>query len=311
VLADEGRLSFSDPVEKYLPEFRALWQVTEDTPERRVLVKGSRPITLFDLLTHTSGMRGYPVTSPHWTLAEMSKVASKEPLRFPPGSHWGYSTAAIDVLGRVVEVVSGQPFAEFMQRRIFDVLEMKETTFWLSREQAARFAENYKKNAAGKLEPVKISYLYGGEPTDRQRPALGGAGLFSTAEDVSHFYQMMLGGGEWRGKRLLRSETVAAMTRNQTGALVVRPGLAVGLGFTVVEIPARMAQNATLSAGTFGHGGAHGTQSWADPVRGIIHVFLIQRAGLPDNAEVLIAYRQALAASLDSAGILVRESLAR
>jgi CubicO group peptidase (beta-lactamase class C family) len=299
LLADEQKLRFTDPVEKYLPEFRKPWLIEEDKAERRVLVRPARAITIFDLLTHTSGMGGYGVTDPHWTLAEMSKIAAREPLRFPPGNRWGYSTAGIDVLGRIVEIVSGMPFAEFMRRRIFDPLKMTNTTFWLTPRQEQRLARSYRLNSAtGKLEPVEISYLYGGAVTDRGRPPLGGSGLFSTAEDVAKFYQLMLHGGEFRGQRILRQDTIAVMTRPQTGGLPVRPGSATGLGFTVITDPAKMAQNANLSAGTFGHGGAYATQSWADPVRDVIYVLMIQRAALPENSDIRLAYQNAVQAAL-------------
>ena len=300
ILADEGRLSFDDPVEKFLPEFRGQWVMEEQSAGRRVLVASPRPIKLRDLLTHTSGMGEYPVTEAHWTLAEMTKVVAREPLRFAPGSRWAYSTAGLDVLGRVIEVVSGEPFAAFLQKRVFAPLEMTDTTFWLTPEQERRFAHNYRPGPAnGKLEETEIVYLYGGARTDQARPALGGAGLFSTAEDVAHFYQMMLGGGMWHSRRILKSETVAELTRKQTGDLVARPGMPWGLGFCVIEDPAKMEANATLSRGTFGHGGAHGTQSWADPTRGIIYVFMIQRAALqpnPDDSPMRRAWQKAAAA---------------
>ena len=282
LLADEGKLTFDDPVEKYLPEFRNQWVIQEQTPDRRVLAKATRPVTLRDLLTHTSGLGEYPVTNPHWTLAEMSMVIAREPLRFPPGSHWGYSTAGFDVLGRVIEVVSGLPFAEFMQLRLFTPLGMRETTFWLTPEQEKRFARNYRPNApSGKLEETVIHYLYGGAVTDHARPALGGAGLFSTAEDVAKFYQMMLNHGTANGRTILKPETVTEMTRKQTGELPARPGMPWGLGFCVIEDPAQMEANRHFTTGTFGHGGAHGTQSWADPATGLVYVFMIQRAGTP------------------------------
>jgi CubicO group peptidase (beta-lactamase class C family) len=301
ILADEGKLKYDDPVEKYLPEFRNQWQVEDQAPERRVLVKAARPITLRDLLTHTSGMGEYPTTDPHWTLGEMTLVAAREPLRFAPGSRWGYSTAGINVLCRVVEVVSGWPFAEFFQRRLLDPLEMRNSTWWLTRPQEQRFAHNYRKPAqAGKLEEAVISYMYGGAITDRARPPLGGAGLFSTAEDVAKFYQMMLNGGEFAGRRILKAETVAEMTRNQIGNFPARPGMVYGLAFAVISDPKGMAANATLSLGTFGHGGAHGTNSWADPARGLIYVFMIQRAGLSnaDDSEMRRAYQEAVAAAV-------------
>ena len=302
ILADEGKLSFDDPLEKFLPEFRNPWLVSDQAPEHRTLVHPPRSITLRDLLTHTSGLGEYTVTDPHWTLATMSKVLSREPLRFAPGSRWGYSTAGLDTLGRVVEVASGLPFAEFMQTRLLDPLGMKNTTWWISPEQEKRRAHTYILNVqTKKLEETPIFYMYGGAVTDRARPPLGGAGLFSTAEDVAKFYQMMLHGGELAGHRILKPETVAAMTRRQTGELRARPGMPWGLGFCVIEDPSQMEANQTLSPGTFGHGGAFGTQSWADPKRGLVYVFMIERDKIPnnpDNSPMRRAYQTAVEAAL-------------
>jgi CubicO group peptidase (beta-lactamase class C family) len=302
ILVDDGKLTFDDRVDKHLPEYRDLWVTEEQSPARRVLAKAARPITLRDLLTHTSGMGEYGVYGPHWTLAEMVKAVAREPLKFQPGTKWGYSTAGIDVLCRVVEVAGGMPFAEFMQKRLLDPLGMKNTTWWLTRDQErTRFATNYRRdNATGKLNPTTIHYMYGGAVSDAGRPPLGGAGLFSSAADVATFYQMMLHGGELRGKRILKSETVAEMTRKQTGALTARPGMPWGLGFIVIEDPKVMQANAALSPGSFGHGGAHGTQSWADPARGLVYVFLIQRAGTPggDDSPMRRAFQAAAETAL-------------
>lgn len=302
ILADQGLLSFDDPVEKYLPEFRGQWVVVDQAPDRRTLVKAARPITLRDLLTHTSGMGEYAVSDPHWTLAEFVKVVAREPLRFQPGARWAYSTAGFDTLGRVVEVVSGVPFATFIQRRLLDPLAMTQTTFWPSAKVQPRLAHQYRRDEkAGTLVETPIHYLYGGEILDPLRPGMGGAGLFSTARDVSRFYQMMLHGGILDGRRILLQATVAEMTRKQTGDLVARPGMPWGLGFCVIEDPSKMEANSALSAGTFGHGGAFGTQSWADPVRGIVYVFMIQRDKMkmnPDNSDMRRAYQGAVAEAL-------------
>lgn len=303
LLVDDAKLAFDDPVENFLPEFRDQWVAQESTADRRVLVKAARPITLCDVLTHTSGLGEYPATEAHWTNSEFAKVVAREPLRFQPGTRWAYSTAGLDVLGRVVEVVSGESFARFLQQRIFDPLGMKDTTFWLSPEQEKRFAHNYRPDSqTGKLVETPIAYLYGGATTDRARPALGGAGLFSTATDVARFYRMMLNGGMAAGRRILSAATITEMTRKQTGDLRARPGMPWSLGFCVVEEPAQLEANAFFSPGTFGHGGAHGTQSWADPVRGLVYVYMIQRAGIrgnPDNSDMRRAYQESVAAALD------------
>jgi CubicO group peptidase (beta-lactamase class C family) len=280
ILADEGKLNFDDPLSKHLPEFARL--------------AGS--VTLRHVLTHTSGFGEITDRDPHLTLAQTAAKLAQQPLRFEPGARWAYSTAGIDVLGRVVEVASGMSFDRFLQQRLLDPLGMKNTSFWIAPENEARWAHSYRWNAqAGKLEETTIPYLYKTAVTDRQRPPLGGAGLFSTAEDIARFYQMMLQRGGFNGKRILKPETVAKMTRKQTGALNARPGMPWGLGFSVVEDPARMAANSVLSPGSFGHGGAFSTQSWADPAKGLIWILMFQRDGKgnPDNSDVRIAFQEA------------------
>ena len=301
MLADDGKLAFDDPVEKHLPEFRGLWVSGNAAADQRTLVRATRPVTLRDLLTHVSGMGEYSITAPHWTLAEAARLASREPLRFQPGAQWAYSTMAFDVLGRVVEVVSGMPFDTFLQRRLFTPLAMHSTTFWPTQEQDRRSARNYNFDTlAHRLVPVTIKYMYGGAITDRDRPPLGGAGLFSTADDIATLYQMLLNGGTSHGHRILKRETVAEMTRNQTGDLRTRPGQVWGLGFCIIDDPSQVEANSTLSRGSFGHGGAHGNHGWADPTRGLVYVFMIQRGDLrnPDNSPMRRAYQDAVAAAL-------------
>ena len=291
ILADDGKLSFDDPLAKHLPEFAEV--MVSENGQR---MKPSRPITLRDVLTHTSGLGEMTNRDPHLTLAETSKRLSQQPLRFQPGSRWAYSTAGIDILGRVVEVAGGVPFDQFLQKRVLDPLGMKDTSFWIAPEKQTRYARSYRWNAqAGKLEETTIPYLYKTAVTDRERPPLGGAGLFSTADDVARFYQMMLGGGSLNGKRILKPPTVAEMTSKQTGDLITRPGMPWGLGFCVVDDPAKMAANSVLSAGSFGHGGAFSTQSWADPTRNLIWIVMFQRDGKgnPDNSDVRIAFQEA------------------
>lgn len=301
LLVDEGALSFDDPIEKFLPNFADQWVIEEETDNSRRLVKSPQPITLRDVLTHTSGLGEYPVRGTHWSLEEFSKALAHEPLLFPRGSRWRYSTAGIDSLGRVVEVVSGETFAQFLQRRLFDRLDMNDTTFWLTPEQEWRFARNYEFDYRGKrLVEIDIHYMNGGEVTDRERAPSGGAGLFSTAKDLAHFYQMMLNGGVWRERRILESSTVVEMTRIQTGDLKARPGMPWGLGFCVIDDPSQMVANRHFSPGTFGHGGAHGTGSWVDPSSGIIYIFMIQRGRLrnPDDSGMMRAYQNASAKAL-------------
>jgi CubicO group peptidase (beta-lactamase class C family) len=186
-------------------------------------------------------------------------------------------------------------YADFMQRRIFTPLGMKDTTFWPSVEQARRLAKSYQPAAQGQgLEETPI-YFIKGALGDRARTALPAGGLFSTAADVTKFYQMMLNGGVWKGKRLLSPAAVEQLTRTQTGELQTGfvDGMSFGFGFAVVKEPRGI--TGMLSRGTFGHGGAYGTQSWADPVQDLICVLMIQRAKLPnaDGSEVRRAFQQA------------------
>jgi CubicO group peptidase (beta-lactamase class C family) len=287
ILADERKLGFDDPLAKHLPEFAAL--------------SAAHPPSIRELLTHTSGMGEMTKREPHLTLAETSVLISHVPLRFEPGTRWAYSTAAIDVLGRVVEAVSGMPFDRFLQKRVLDPLGMKDTSFRVAAEKESRLARSYRWNAqTNRLEETTIPYLYGSAPGDRRRPPLGGAGLFSTAGDMARFYQMMLNGGAYKGKRILKADTVREMTRKQTGALEARPGMPWGLGFCVVEDPSKLAGNSVLAPGSFGHGGAFSTQSWADPARNLVWILMYQRDGKgnPDNADVRIAFQETAAKAL-------------
>ena len=283
MLQDEGKLSVDDPVEKHLPEFKDEWLVQTRTGTNLSLVKSPRPITLRDLLTHTSGLADVPVPRPNSTLAELVMAYSQQPLKFPPGSKWEYCNSGINTLGRVVEVVSGRRFEDFLQERLFKPLGMKETTFWPTPAQAKRLAKSYEPaKSGGGLEETVIYFIKAGL-SDRTRTPYPSGGLFSTAEDVARFYQMMLAGGEWRGKCLLSREAVSQLTRTQTGDLVTgfTNGMSFGLGFAVVKKPMEVTE--MLSAGTFGHGGAYGTQSWADPKKDLIVVLMIQRAKLPNG----------------------------
>jgi CubicO group peptidase (beta-lactamase class C family) len=296
ILADEGKLAFDDPLAKHLPEFASLM-----VNQNGQLVKPSRPVTLRDVLTHTSGFGDMMNREPHLTLAETSVRLSQRPLRFQPGTRWSYSTAGMDILGRVVEVAGGMPFDQFLQKRVLDPLGMKNTSFWIAPQDLPRYALSYRWIAqTSKLEETTIPYLYNTAVTDRQRPPLGGAGLFSTAEDLTRFYQMMLNQGALNGRRILKPETVAEMTRKQTGNLIARPGMPWGLGFCVVEDPSKMAANSILSPNSFGHGGAFSTQSWADPTKNLIWILMFQRDGKgnSDNSDVRIAFHDAAAPAL-------------
>ncbi|MGC8885742.1 MAG: serine hydrolase domain-containing protein [Verrucomicrobiia bacterium] len=301
MLADEGKINIDDSVEKYLPEFKNQWMIQEKTNDKLTLVKPSRPITLRDLLTHTSGLNDLTPPRANCSLAELVMAYSQLPLKFPPGSRWEYSNSGINTLGRIVEVVSGKPYSEFLQERIFKPLGMKNTTFWLSKAQVSRVAKSYEPDtAAGGLKETTV-YFIQGDLTDKSRTPFPAGGLFSTAEDICKFYQMVLNKGVYRGKRILSESAIDQMTKTQTGDLKTgfTDGMSFGLGFAVVKEPQGV--TGMLSKGTFGHGGAYGTQSWADPQKGVIYILMIQRAKLPnaDASDIRKAFQQAAAAAFE------------
>jgi CubicO group peptidase (beta-lactamase class C family) len=281
ILVDDGKLAITDPVEKHLPEFKGQWLVDERGKDRLVLKKPARSITLRDLLTHTSGLPFYPqgladvYRKRNRSLAETTVAVSQSPLDFEPGSRWAYCNSGIDVLGRVIEVVSGKSYEEFLRKRIFEPLGMKGTTFRPTKEQLKRTAGLYG-SKGGKLFLAPDSLL--GPPAESRHPIPAG-GLYSTGADMARFYRMMLSGGKLDDRRILSAQSVKAMTSVQTGDLkTFIPGMGWGLGFGVVRKSEGV--TAMLSPGSFGHGGAFGTQSWADPKCDLFVILLIQRVGL-------------------------------
>lgn len=302
MLQDEGKLHIDDPVAKHLPEFKNQMLVQEKSAERVVLVKPARPVTIRDLLTHTSGLVGNsPLDGDALDVLSLKEAVityALSPLQFEPGTKWSYCNPGINTLGRIVEVVSGEEYAAFLQKRLLDPLGMNDTTFWPTEAQLARLATSYKPAADGKgLEATTIKYLT--EPYSNQKRApLAAGGLFSTAADLLKLYAMMLNGGEAGGKRYLSPESLALMTTDHTGTLKsgFTDGMGMGLGFQVVREPVGV--TAMLSKGTYGHGGAHGTQGWIDPEKKTIHLLLIQRAGLKngDASPMRQAFQEAAAA---------------
>ncbi len=288
MLQEEGKLAIDDPVEKHLPEFKNQWMIEQKEANKLTLIRPKRPVTVRDLLMHTGGLGDVKSPRVTSTLAELAMGYAREALQFEPGSQWRYSNAGINTLGRIVEVVSGKDFASFIQERIFDPLQMRDTTFWPTEEQSKRIAKSYKLNKEnGKLDETVV-YFTEGPLTDRRRTPFPAGGLYSSAKDVARVYQMMLNGGALEGKRLLKPETVTLMTTTQSGDIKTGfvDGMSWGLGFQVVREPQGV--TAALSKGTFGHGGAFATQSWGDPQKGLAYVLLIQRAGLPngDDSEI-------------------------
>ena len=288
MLAEEGKLSVNDPVEKHLPEFRGQMLVTGRTDDTMMLKKPPRLITLRDLLTHTSGLPSRMpdglsdlYTKRQHTLAEGVMAFSQRPLDFEPGSKWAYCNPGIDTLGRVIEVVSGEPYEDFLKKRIFDPLEMKDTTFYPTKQQLQRVPPIYNKKD-GKL--VAAENPVTGPPTGARYPIPAG-GLYSTGADLARLYQLMLNNGTLGKVRLLSPESVATMTKVQTGDLKTgfSEGMGWGLGWGVVRTPTGVTE--MLSPSSYGHGGAYGTQCWLDPKQDLFVILLIQRGNLPNSDE--------------------------
>jgi len=285
MLVDEGKLSVEDAVEKHLPEFKGQMLVAAKDKETTALKRPKRPITLRDLLTHTSGMGNYPAgladlyTKRNFTLAEATIAVSQVPLVREPGEAWSYNNPGIDTLGRIVEVASGLSFEKFLQTRIFDPLGMEDSTFYPTAEQAKNVAINYGVKD-GKLVAAPNSLL--DVKADPKHPVPAG-GLYSTAGDQAKLYQFMLNGGKLGDKQLLSEKSLKQMTTTQTGKIVTGfvPGMSWGFGWQVVAEP--KGATAALGAGSYGHGGAFGTQGWIDPKKGAFYILMIQRTGLANG----------------------------
>lgn len=279
ILEEEGRLALSDPVSRYIPAFEKV-KLDGKSP--------ARPITLFDLVTHTSGLGGSQQNQ--GTLADTVDALAERPLEFEPGTKWQYSPG-VTVCGRVVEVVAGTPYEDFLAERIFRPLGMKDTTFRPTPEQAKRVVTLYQPGKDGKSIQRTEHWL--NEISEDRSPNPSG-GLFSTAADLARFYQMILNGGELDGQRVLSDAAVREMTRVRTGDLTTgfTPGNGWGLGWCIVREPQGV--TAMLSPGTFGHGGAFGTQGWVDPQRKMVFVLMIQRTGFGngDGADIRRVFQQ-------------------
>ena len=264
ILQDEGKLSIDDPVSKYIPAFESV-ALRDGKPKQ--------PVTLRHCLTHTAGLAGSQQNE--CSLKDTIEKLAGRPLDFEPGAKWQYSPG-LSVCGRVVEVVSGKPFDEFLAERIFRPLNMADTTFRPSAAQQPRLAQLYQPGEGGNSLARATHWLLDLSPDKSPNPS---GGLFSTAADMARFYQMILSGGELDGRRIVSAAAVREMTKIQTGDLTTgfTDGNAWGLGWCLVRQPQGV--TAMLSPGTFGHGGAFGTQGWVDPQRQMIFVLMIQRTG--------------------------------
>lgn len=310
MLYEEGRLQLDDPVGRYLPEFDRELLVVSPAGDSWEFVTAKRPITIRDLLTHTSGI-GYrfmgsePLTSLYTEAgifdglvagqsnAEFVDRLATMPLAHQPGERWTYGLNT-DVLGHLVERMTGQSLDRFLDERLFSPLGMDDTFFVVPRNKQARLVAVYRRDdgrlsrlPGGVIEdgPVVFSVDY---PFAAKRFS-GGAGLVSSAQDYARFLQMLLNGGELDGVRILGPKTVEFMTSDQTSRLGVESfeGLAFGLGFAIEDGPAGSGRIGT--PGSFGWGGFFNTDAWADPEEALVAVILTQH--YPFGIELLGKYR--------------------
>ncbi len=299
MLQDEGKLNVTDPIAKFIPEFSQL-----KTPSGKLA-----NLTIAQVLTHTSGLGEAPGVGARLahTLADLIPLFLAAPMQYEPGTKWRYCQSGINTAGRIVEVVSRQPFDAFVQQRILDPLGMKDTTFFPDENQRKRLVTAYRKdNNTGALEAVPPVAGFG----VRGHPPLGNGGLFSTGPDYARFCQMLLDGGRFGGKRFLSPAAMQLLTTVQTGDLPTGffqssefgnrgTNYGWGIGTCILRAP-HPGVAAMLSPGTFGHGGAWGTQAWMDPVKGVAYVLMLQRSNLPnsDASEIRRVFQQTAADDL-------------
>src|SRR4051795_149344 len=307
MLWEEGAFELKDPVSRFIPAFADARVYVRGSAQKPLTAPVAEPMRIWHLMTHTSGLtygfhhahavdEAYRLAGFEWStppgmdLAACCEAWAKLPLAFQPGAEWNYSVAT-DVLGRIVEVVSGQPLDAFLAQRVFAPLGMRETAFFAAPEDHGRLAALYtpdpETGRATRFDQMGAAAL---KPPDALS---GGGGLVSTAGDYLRFARMLLGGGEVDGVRLLGPRTVRYMTRNplSCGAdleALGRPlfaettfeGVGFGLGFSVVENP--VAGKSPASAGEFGWGGAASTAFWVDPAEDLTVLFFTQL--LPSSA---------------------------
>ena len=301
-LVEEGKLNLTDPVSRFIPSF-ARTTVATRTDTGRAIVPARRAITIRDLLTHTAGIsygteplvaplyaaKGLgPAAGAGWYTADkdegvcdtMDRLGSL-PFVAQPGEAWvyGYNT---DILGCVAERVSGKPLDELIRTRITGPLGMKDTHFFLPVAQRQRLVAVYASDTLDHVVRAPDGPRGQGDYVDGpRRNFAGGAGIVSTARDYARFLQMALGGGALVGTRILGPKTVDLMTTNQVGVLHSTSGLGFGLGFETTD---RTGANGFASAGTFGWGGAYGSNYKADPAEQLVIVFMINQ--VPNRSDV-------------------------
>jgi CubicO group peptidase (beta-lactamase class C family) len=294
MLYEEGHFQLRDPISKWLPEFADMQvAVTVEPGERRLgmykTVPASRAITIQHVLTHTAGLsnlyRGLTQpqfvemnsqTRPGDTVGDMLQRLAKLPLNFQPGEQWEYGRAT-DIVGRLVEVMSGQTLDEFLRERLFEPLAMTDTHFYLPESKLDRFSAQYRPDSKGQIELADAPTAASRFVAEPHVYFSGAGGLVSTARDYFRFHQMMLNGGDLDGVRILSRKTIELMTVNHTGdkgIWLTGPGYGFGLGYAVVT---DLGLSGTpRSEGSYFWGGAFGTVFWVDPQEELIGILMEQ-----------------------------------
>ncbi len=292
LLQEDGKLLITDPVGKHLPEFLETTVAERNDEGGYDVVPSKRPITIRDLLTHTAGIsygsgpaadQWYTAGITGWYFADrdepvgavMARLAEL-PLDAHPGESWiyGYNT---DILGAMIEKISGQTLGQFLGERLLGPLGLDDTHFFLPEDKVDRLATVYSSGDEGGLDraPDPGHMVGQGAYVEGPRKSFSaGAGLLSTATDYATFLQTMLNGGAFDGRRVLSRKTVESMTVDHLGGIPFRPGQGFGLGFSVVEDPAALGLPA--SVGEFGWGGAYHSTYWVDPTEELVVVYLTQ-----------------------------------
>lgn len=270
MLVDEGKVNLDDPVDKYLPEFRGQMVIIEKDDDHQLLKKPSHPITVRNILSHTSGLPFSSAiekpTLDRLPLADRVRSYAMTPLDFEPDTKYRYSNAGINTAGRIIEVVSGMSYEQFLDERLFKPLGMNDTTFWPTKEQVARIAKSYKPGSNGSgLDETTIGQLQYPLTEHAERYPMPAGGLFSSANDMSTFYRMIFNEGQLDSRTYLTTEALRTMTTRQTS-----DGLpaSYGLGFST-------------GGDKIGHGGAYSTNSYIDKQHGLILIWLVQHNGFP------------------------------
>jgi CubicO group peptidase (beta-lactamase class C family) len=296
MLYEEGHFLLSDPISKFLPEFGNMKIAQPTTPSAGSespykLVPATKPITFKHVLTHTAGFpnnyrgitredfaKNYPRKNTSETIADVVKRLATMPLNFNPGEAWEYGPAT-DVVGRLVEVISGMTLDEYLRRKIFEPLKMSDTHFYVPASKLGRFAANYQPDSANgnKIKLVEAPTAESRYVKPPHNYFSGAGGLASTAADYVRFHQMMLNGGELDGVRILGRKTVELMTTNHIGDLPIwltGPGFGFGLGYSIVKDIGVTGQAG--SAGAYGWGGAFCTYFQVDPKEELIGIVMTQ-----------------------------------